>query len=549
MTFEGLESDTDTWDTLPGANRLTVMQREAIESDKPLLCVVAGAGAGKTRVLTLRVARRVREGSIEPDRTLVTTFSRKAADELRTRLYSLGVSGVKAGTFHRTALGLLREHRELRGRPLPQLLPDRRRLLAEVTNGDARRTRALDGEIGWAKARLVSPEQYEAEARRHRRRSGLSAEQVADAFTRYEAERSRRRLLDFDDLIVSCADALAGDTEFADSIRWRTRHLFVDEMQDVNPAQFRLLTAMLGDEPDLFVVGDPNQSVYGFNGADPTLLDRLPDILRGTTVIRLDENHRCTPQVVAVATAVLREGGAFGSAGEVVLPRTTRVDGPVPKIVSHGTNEDEALWVADRAKMSRTPGRPWSSIAVLTRTNAQLAVVQVALDRARVPNLIAGADLGPASDLRGDAEKRGGDSDGVDQRREDNPGDRDRVVLTTFHRAKGLQWPTVIVLGLGAGLMPIASAQTPAAIDEERRLLYVALTRSEEELWCSWYDDTPGPGGRAARGPSPWLEAMQRTITELEKEAAPTAAEEVSRHVAELRRALAEGTEPGDDHR
>ena len=148
----------------------------------------------------------------------------------------------------------------------------------------------------------------------------MSAEQVADAYARYESERSRRRLLDFDDLIVACADALAGDSEFADSIRWRTRHLFVDEMQDVNPAQFRLLTAMLADEPDLFVVGDPNQSVYGFNGADPTLLDRLPDILRGTKVIRLDENHRCTPQVVAVATAVLREGGAFGVGGEVVPP-------------------------------------------------------------------------------------------------------------------------------------------------------------------------------------------------------------------------------------
>ena len=113
-------------------------------------------------------------------------------------------------------------------------------------------------------------------------------------------------------------------------------------------------------------------------------------------------------------------------------------------------------------------------------------------------------------------------------------------MLTTFHRAKGLQWPTVIVLGLGAGLMPIASAQTEAAIDEERRLLYVALTRSEEELWCSWYDDT-GSGGRSGRGPSPWLEAIQRTITELEKEAAPTAAAEVSARVAELRRRLAEG--------
>ncbi len=550
MTFEGLESDT--WDALPGANRLTVSQREAIESDEPLLCVVAGAGAGKTRVLTLRVARRVRDGSIEPDRTLVTTFSRKAADELRTRLYSLGVSGVKAGTFHRTALGLLREHRELRGRPLPQLLPDRRRLVAEVTTGDARRTRALDGEIGWAKARLVPPEQYEAEARRHHRRSGMSAEQVADAFTRYEVERSRRRLLDFDDLIVSCADALAGDSEFADSIRWRTRYLFVDEMQDVNPAQFRLLTAMLADEPDLFVVGDPNQSVYGFNGADPTLLDRLPEILRGTAVIRLDENHRCTPQVVAVATAVLREGGAFGVGGEVVPPRTTRVDGPVPKVVSHATNDDEAAWVADRAKRSRIPGRPWSSIAVLTRTNAQLAKVQEAMDKARVPSLIAGADLGPASDLRGESGQRSRASDDDEPGRDEAPGDRDRVVLTTFHRAKGLQWPTVIVLGLGAGLMPIASAQTPAAIEEERRLLYVALTRSEEELWCSWFErsgDDTGSGGRAARGPSPWLAAIEGTITELEKEAAPTAATEVSRRVAELRRRLAEGTEAADDER
>jgi DNA helicase-2/ATP-dependent DNA helicase PcrA len=543
MTFEGLEHDT--WETLPGANRLTLAQREAIESEQPLLCVVAGAGAGKTRVLTLRVARRVRDGSIEPDRTLVTTFSRKAADELRTRLWSLGVSGVKAGTFHRTALGLLREHRELRGRPLPQLLPDRRRLLAEVTTGDARRTRALDGEIGWSKARLVAPEQYEAEARRHHRRSGMSAAQVADAFARYEAERSRRRLLDFDDLIVSCADALAGDNEFAESIRWRTRHLFVDEMQDVNPAQFRLLTAMLGDEPDLFVVGDPNQSVYGFNGADPTLLDRLPDILRGTSVIRLDENHRCTPQVVAVATAVLREGGAFGTGGEVVLPRTTRVDGPVPKVISHASAEDEAAWVADRVKLSRSPGRLWSSIAVLTRTNAQLTVVQAALDKARVPNLIAGADLGPASDLRGEAEKRGVDGDGDEWKRQETPDDRDRVVLTTFHRAKGLQWPTVIVLGLGVGLMPMASAQTPAAIDEERRLLYVALTRSEEELWCSWYEGGgAGAGSRGGRsGPSPWLAAIERTIVELEKEAAPTDAAEVSRHVAELRRRLAESTD------
>ncbi|MBV8463821.1 MAG: ATP-dependent helicase [Acidimicrobiales bacterium] len=544
-------------------------QREAIESDEPLLCVVAGAGAGKTRVLTLRVARRVREGTIEADRTLVTTFSRKAAEELRTRLWSLGVAGVKAGTFHRTALGLLREHRELRGRPAPQLLTDRRRLLADVASVDARRTRALDSEIGWAKARLVAPDRYEDEARRHRRRSGLRPEQVADAYARYEAERTRRRLLDFDDLIVACADALAGDAEFAASIRWRTRHLFVDEMQDVNPAQFRLLTTMLADEPDLFVVGDPNQSVYGFNGADPSLLARLPELLRGTKVIRLDENHRCTPQIVAVATAVLADGGSL-SDGEVVPPRTTRVDGPVPKVIAHATDDDEAVWAATQAKLSRTPGRRWSSIAVLTRTNAQLAAVKAAMDAAMVPSRIAGSDLGPASDLRGDGAdaaaegrpRRGSESnsdldsdagsdDFVDERNglAGDAAAEDHVVLTTFHRAKGLQWPTVMVLGLHAGLMPIASAQTDAAIDEERRLLYVALTRSEDELWCSWFeragDDLQGP----ARKPSPWLAPIERTVAELEREAAPTAASEVSARVAELRQRLAEASEGSDPTR
>jgi DNA helicase-2/ATP-dependent DNA helicase PcrA len=540
MTFEG-----EAWEQLPGAARLTPFQREAIESEEPLLCVLAGAGAGKTRVLTLRVARRVRDGSIHADRVLVTTFSRKAAEELRTRLWSLGVSGVKAGTFHRTALSLLREHRAQRGRPEPQLLPDRRRLLAEVTSGDPRRVRSLDGEIGWAKASLIAPDRYEAEARRAKRRSGINSEQVAEVYARYEAERSRRRLLDFDDLIVACADSLAGDAGFADAIRWRTRHLFVDEMQDVNPAQFRLLTALLSDEPDLFVVGDPNQSVYGFNGADPTLLHRLPEILRGTKVIRLDENHRCTPQVVAVASAVLRDGDAgLDDAPEVADPTSSRVDGPVPTVVAHADDDVEAAWVAARSRQAHGPGRRWSSIAVLTRTNAQLAVVQAAMESAGVPCLVAGADLGPASDLRGARHgrpRRGADEDG-----DAEEVNRDAVVLTTFHRSKGLQWHTVMIIGLSEGLMPIASARTPAAIEEERRLFYVALTRAEEELWCSWSageGSTSASGSPRSRGPSPWLAAVERTIARLIQAAAPTASSEVSARVAELRRRLDSGAD------
>ena len=189
---------------------------------------------------------------------------------------------------------------------------------------------------------------------------------------------------------------------------------------------------------------------------------------------------------------------------------------------------------------------------MLTRTNAQLAKVQAAMDKARVPSLIAGSDLGPASTCAATPGGAAHDRTTMSTSRAEAPAERDRVVLTTFHRAKGLQWPTVIVLGLGAGLMPIASAQTPAAVDEERRLLYVALTRSEEELWCSWFERSggdAGSGARASRGPSPWLAPIERTIAELEKEAAPTAAAEVSRRVAELRRRLAEGAEAADDER
>jgi superfamily I DNA/RNA helicase len=215
--------------------------------------------------------------------------------------------------------------------------------------------------------------------------------------------------------------------------------------------------------------------------------------------------------------------------------------------VRHDTDQDEAAWAASRAKLSRAPGRLWSSIAVLARTNAQLATVQAAMDAARVPSLVAGADLGPASDLRPDSERRGEPDEGDDGPQAPSPSERDRVVLTTFHRAKGLQWPTVLVLGLGQGLMPIASAQTTAAVEEERRLLYVALTRSEEELWCSWFERSgDGTSAAGAKGPSPWLEPIEQAIVQLEKEAAPTSATEVSARVDELRRRLAAGVEGTD---
>ena len=260
---------------------LTSAQREAVLAPDPLLCVLAGVGTGKTRVLTLRVAWRVHQGQIDPDKVLVCTFSRRAADELGRRLWALQVGdNVRAGTFHRTALSLLTQHRADRGMPPPLVLPDRRGLLATIVPdsrapgpGDEGARRAgerpragtrgrrpalvaqLDAEIGWAKARLLRPADYAQRAAALGRRTVVPADQIADLYQRYEVARRRERSLDFDDLLAVCADVLHEDGAFADAVRWRYRHLFVDEMQDVNPAQFRLLAALLGDEPDLMVVG------------------------------------------------------------------------------------------------------------------------------------------------------------------------------------------------------------------------------------------------------------------------------------------------------
>jgi superfamily I DNA/RNA helicase len=284
------------------------------------------------------------------------------------------------------------------------------------------------------------------------------------------------------------------------------------------------------------VVGDPNQSVYGWNGADPTLIDRLPSLLPGTRVIALDENHRCSPQVLAVATAALGLGAggpddaAAPGAGRPA-PTSTRPDGPIPALVAHQTDDDEAAWVAHQVWLAHRPGRSWSQIAVLARTNAQLDVVGEALARAMIPHRHAGADLAPASDLRAaDREASAGST----------PTEGGQVVLATFHRAKGLQWPVVFVVGVSAGLVPIASARNADAKAEERRLLYVALTRAEDQLACSWarFRGEKSAGGAAERAPSPWLAPMTRAVDSLTRQSAPLRPRDAARRVAELRARL-----------
>src|SRR5207302_1874922 len=315
------------------------------------------------------------------------TFTRKAAGELRSRLRALGVrQQVTAGTFHGIAYGQLRQRwADLGARP-PALLDRKVRLLARlVARRDSGRSAAgpamagpsladLAAEIEWAKARMVSPDGYPEALVVAGRRPPGPAHELAALYSRYEEEKARQGLVDFDDLLVACINDLEQDPGFAAAQRWRFRHLFVDEFQDVNPAQFRLLQGWMGDRLDLCVVGDPNQAIYSWNGADPSLLGRFSRRYPTAGVVRLDCNYRSSPQVLTVAAAVL----AQDRSATTDLLRATQADGPVPTVTASDIDVAEARTIASRLRRTRRPGTPWAHLAVLTRTNAQLVLLEEA---------------------------------------------------------------------------------------------------------------------------------------------------------------------------
>lgn len=473
---------------------LTSSQYQAVTTPAATVCVLASAGAGKTRVLTRRVGYRVAVGTATPEHTLAITFTRKASGELHQRLAGLGLAApVMGGTFHSLARGQLRRWWADRGAPEPALLARKGRLIGELVTGRPGLQDVsiadLASQVEWAKARLVGPASFPAAAQQAGRDLPADAEAIGALYARYEDEKRRRRLVDFDDLLVRYADALEDDGRFAAAQRWRWQHVFVDELQDVNPLQCRLLLALLGDNEDLFVVGDPNQAIYGWNGADPGFLADFPQRWPQAEVVRLDDNHRSSPQVVAAAAAVLgRQAGA-------TTVRSSRPDGPLPNLRSYPSEDAEAAGIASELRQARSQGLSWESMAVLARTNAQLSVVSGALGRAGVP-FRAMAPL-EEEELRLEDGARPG------------PAATEAVTICSFHRAKGLQWPAVWVCGLEAGLVPIAYAVTPAALAEERRLLYVALTRAERDLHCSWARQRrAGNGAALRRAPSPWLAGL-----------------------------------------
>ncbi|MGH9189778.1 MAG: ATP-dependent helicase [Acidimicrobiales bacterium] len=552
---------------------LNEAQSRAVTAEAEPLCILAGAGSGKTRVLTRRIAYRAAVGTAAPEHVLALTFTRRAASELSSRLARLGLRDrVAAGTFHALAYAQLRRRWADQGERPPALLDRKLRLLFPLLPGrrDATVQPAdVATEIEWAKARMIAPSAYAEAAAAAGRRPPLAGDSMAAIFDRYEKEKEKRCLVDFDDLLLLCATAIETQPAFAAAQRWRFRHILVDEFQDVNPLQFRLLEAWRGKRPGLCVVGDPNQAIYAWNGADAGFLTDFARRFPGATCVSLDDNYRSSPQVLAVANSVLESGGAGAR-----LLRPNSADGPVPTVRSYPTERDEAKALAGALRRRSADG--WSRLAVLTRTHAQLVVLEEALRAAAVPYRLRGSATflarpevvealaileGAAGSLLSvalpdiDDMSSGagtGNTGAADERQaslrelrrladehlaaddqatvagfvgwlrttlraeEPAPGG-DVVELATFHAAKGLEWDVVFLAGLEHGLMPIGRAETPEAKAEERRLLYVAATRARRELHCSWAERRTFGSRAMSRSPSPYLatiEAVARDIRE-----------------------------------
>ena len=549
-------------------------QRRAVVTESRLVAVIAGAGSGKTRVLTRRIAHRVLSGTAEASHTLALTFTREAAGELRRRLGASGVrERVEAGTFHSVALGLLRRRWMDTNRPVPTVVDDRARLLraargqGDGSGAERASASAVLEEVNWALARGLGPDDYQRAARTAGRRSRVMS-RVPDALEAYAAEKRRRGVVDLDDLLAMLVRELEGDRSYAEATRWRFRHLLVDEAQDLNPLQHRLVDLLREGVDDLFLVGDPSQAIYGFNGTDPSLLVDVSDRFPGVEVIRLPVNHRSTPQIVAAGNHVL--DGSGQGAGLVSARSDSR-----PVVMRVFANEsEEAAAIATAAAACDPDMIRRGEVAVLARTHqvaggliealetrglrirrralASGSVERRLLDRAqRCPSASALRALAHdlLDDFDGDRVGDGLDGDRgerspeereatarvgevlVDFLREQPHGDgtalrswmatvdpfgvRDvsGVEVLTFHASKGREWPMVFVVGAEKGLSPHRAATTAAAVAEEARLLYVALTRATEVCVVSRAERRGG----YRRQPSPFLDGF----VSVEAEVAP----------------------------
>ncbi len=520
------DETTFTSDLLVG---LTPEQREAVMSDAPRLLVRATAGSGKTHVLTLRIQRKIAEGKVDSDQVLAMTFTRKAGDELRKRLYRAGIRDIRAGTFHRMALTIVNQYREdhhlkplvieSNRKKLVKALADQMEKNGEGKFADYLQAR-IEAEISWALSQGFNGALYSKNAKKMKRDSPLPPAQFADVLDRYVGLCRSRGVLDFDLLLSEATSLLREDKNVLASFRHRTKAIFVDETQDMNPLQFMMLQEMAGADPDLFCVGDPNQSIYGFNGANPQLLNEIIRTWPDTVVLDLTRNHRSTANIIEIANTLLEDGAAG------ITP--AKHDGVIPLIRVYDTDAEEAKSVALWLSTMHKPGTAWSSMAVLSRINSQLEIIAKALDAANIPYEIRGPEHSPASDLITSPEMNS---------RKIDESVNDAVALSTIHRSKGLEFQCVAAVGWAEGILPNYNAATPSEFAEEKRLAYVALSRAENSLFISYSkatDDERFPD----RQPSRFLGPVDAAVKEIEKRNAPVTGEDRKARLAAIRAEL-----------
>ncbi|MBO0785880.1 MAG: ATP-dependent helicase [Actinobacteria bacterium] len=583
-------------------------QQVALATRGPV-CVLAGAGTGKTRVVAHRIAYAVRTGAVNPGHVLAVTFTTRAAGELRGRLRQFagtgdGLERVQARTFHSAALRQLVHFwpQAVGGRP-PAVLDSKIGLLSEAARGlklkpGLPELRDAAAEIEWSKVTQIQPEDYPAAAAKAGRTPPLSPEAVARLYAAYEQLRRARHLVDFESVLELTAAILAEHRPAAAEVTDRYRYFLVDEFQDVNPLQKLLLDAWTAERDDLCVVGDPRQTIYSFTGATPAYLTGFTAEYPHATVVRLVRNYRSTPQVVTLANRLTGGSGAGSGRGPgrprgrrpAIFPNgevpgalvAQRAAGPAPEFTGYQDEQAEAAGVAARAAGLIRGGTAPREIAVLVRTNAMTqrfeaacadagvpcqlrgaerffdraevrqatGLLRAALKSARAPagqgggadgpggvpaevrHILAGLGLTPQPPAgRGAARDRWESLSAIAQLAEDFgaaepaaglPGFvaelsrraaiehapvTDGVTLASLHAAKGLEWDVVFLPGLTDGNLPIVHAQSGEAVEEERRLLYVGITRARQRVLLSWAL-ARSPGARRTRQPSRFLAGL-----------------------------------------
>ncbi|MFB4352975.1 ATP-dependent helicase [Microbacterium sp. LS_15] len=557
-------------------------QREAASVLRGPVAVLAGAGTGKTRVITHRIAHGVDTGAYSPSRVMAVTFTAKAAGELRGRLRALGVEGVAARTFHAAALAQLNFFwPTLAGSPAPSIIDNKVRMLGQAA--DAMRLRPstatlrdIASEIEWRKVSMLSIEKH---ASLGRTPSGVDAQQLVELQQRYEALKDERHQLDFEDVLLACAGMLEAEPRVAASVHEQYRHFTVDEFQDVSPLQNRLLELWLGDRRDICVVGDASQTIYSFAGAEQRFLLEFERRHPDATVVRLETNYRSQAPILEAANALMR-----GRPGALeLMPARETFSADAPTVTAYDSERDEAEGIAAAVSARIEAGASPSDIAVLYRAHAQSAALQQALAGEGIATSVLGGtrffampevrqailalraaavapsehgflpgvqrvlrELGLSDEppAAGGAQRDGWEarrailrlaeeagpdetlrsfSDALMARAKDQHEPTMRTVtLSTLHAAKGLEWPHVYLAGWAEGALPISYASGFDAIDEERRLAYVGVTRAARSLAVSWSRSA----GRGERAPSRFLAEIGTTArgTGILRETSPTAA-------------------------